>query len=97
MITRLRNDKSFSNAGVPTGRAAKVGGSVLGRKKRKKRKENVRQSRRVKGTQPVEIADIEVEPIAEEVIEEPVAQMILRAQGKIRCLAFGKYRRTLYP
>jgi hypothetical protein len=97
MTTRLRNDKSFSNAGVPTGRAAKVGGSVLGRKKRKKRKENVRQSRRVKGTQPVEIADIEVEPIAEEVIEEPVAQMILRAQGKIRCLAFGKYRRTLYP
>ncbi len=98
MTTRLsRNDKSFSNAGVPTGRAAKVGGSVLGRKKRKKRKEIVRQSRRVKGTQPVEIADIEVKPIAEEVIEEPVAQMILRAQGKIRCLAFGKYRRTLYP
>jgi hypothetical protein len=29
--------------------------------------------------------------------EEPVAQMILRAQGKVRCLAFGKYRRTLYP
>jgi hypothetical protein len=94
-ITTLRSKKSFSNAGVPCGRDALAGGSVPGRKKWKKRKQqNVRQSSRFRGEPPVDIVDIEEEDPIE---EEPVAQMILRGQGKIRCLAFGKYRRTLYP
>jgi hypothetical protein len=91
----LRNRKSFSNSGVPRGREAKGG---PGRKKRKNRKQQSgRQSSRIRGAPPV--IDTEVDPIEEDPIEEeePVWQMILHAQGKVRCLAFGKYRCTLYP
>jgi hypothetical protein len=48
----LRNKKTFSNSGVPRGREAKAGVSVPGKKKRKKRKQIVRESSRINGEQP---------------------------------------------